>query len=193
MLRVHLSTLKGYCATRLINLTFLTQKSVATNSFIPVSLKRMASIGAKRILEPLGSLDINGKYRNELGSIMKIDSKENGFLKGVYKSGVGTVYTYPLTGSYDRDGQALGWVVSYQKANSTCAWSGQIFENSNGKVCIHTTWLLTSQTAVGDIWGSTNVGVDVFTRISSEDDPVEACTAPKHCNIPAHVLKSEKQ
>ena len=136
-------------------------------------------------------MDITGKYINELGSIMEILSTENCELKGTYKSGVGTTFSYPLIGSYDYDGQALGWAVSYQQSNSTCTWSGQAFENDEGCVCIHTTWLLASKTSMSDIWMSTNIGTDVFRPIC-EGDSMTVSACPKMCNIPGHVLEKEK-
>ena len=119
-------------------------------------------------------------------------TKDSCELTGYYKSGVKSKTTYPLYGSHDIHGHTLGWVVSYQKHNSTCAWSGQVFLDCHGRVCIHTTWLLTSQTDESHIWLSTNIGTDLFTPVTKEGDSVEVSACPKVCNIPAHVLAKEK-
>ncbi|WP_411023655.1 avidin/streptavidin family protein, partial [Salmonella sp. s51228] len=70
---------------------------------------------------------------------------------------------FPLVGSYDKDGKAIGWVVSWQKYDSVTTWSGLAFE-IGPILWIHTTWLLTSTTSFKDVWSSTQIGQDKFVR-----------------------------
>ena len=125
---------------------------------------------------------------------MEIKEAINGFIRGTYLTGVGTCCEekYPLFGAYDKDGQALGWVVSYQAYNSTCAWSGQAFDQE-GKTCIHTTWLLTQTTDIGDIWQSTNIGVDVFIPDDGTCDNIHVGGVPRQSNIPKRLLDKQKK
>lgn len=137
-----------------------------------------------------------GYYRNELGSCMEITSAEDGYIKGCYGSAVGTEFKYPLIGQYDKEGgNAIGWVVSYQTANSTAAWTGQVIRDGSGTY-IHTTWLLAQSSTEPNLWESTNVGCDLFTKFCIEDQasykaPVSVC--PRHSSIPKSVLEKEKK
>ena len=142
---------------------------------------------------------------NELRSKMHIeDVCDNGSFKGTYGSGVSDATRYPLVGFRDikptPEGQypnALGWVVSYQGFQSTCAWSGQVYEES-GATKIHTTWLLSQSSEKENFWIATNVGVDVFTRWGDEEPPSLKGDAvkqisPRHSSIPQSVLNKDQK
>ena len=116
-----------------------------------------------------------GKWYNELGSYMILDVDDDGGLAGIYYSAVGEAENeYILTGRYDADppageGVSVGWVVTFRNselnANSTTTWSGLYFNDAIGQGGrILTQWLLTSSTLPEDIWKSTNIGTDTFTR-----------------------------
>lgn len=117
-----------------------------------------------------------GVWYNQLGSKMTLDAPTaEGGLSGKYHSTVGrAVYEYVLTGRFDASpppgkGISLGWVVTYRNdrlnAHSTATWSGQYFDDSAGERIL-THWLLTSSTLPGpkNVWNSTNLGTDTFTR-----------------------------
>jgi hypothetical protein len=121
---------------------------------------------------------ISGVWYNQLGSKMTLVAVKDGSLNGKYESAVGDAEDfYILAGRFDADppsdgrGDTLGWAVSFRNckrnAHSTATWSGQYFEKSkDGKIPerILTHWLLTSSTLPKDVWKSTNVGHDTFTR-----------------------------
>ena len=124
---------------------------------------------------------------------------DNGSFKGTYASGVSEATRHPLVGFRDinlkgdqQQPNALGWVVSYQGHQSTCAWSGQVYEE-NGLTKIHTTWNLSQ--SLGEkygIWNATNVGVDAFTRCGDEEPDcikIEHISPRHSSSIPQSVLK----
>ena len=152
--------------------------------------------------------DLYGVWYNQLGSKMTLTAEWGGGPSGKYHSNVGGVlHDYFLAGIFDPSskswtndpvGFTLGWAVTYiydkspVHIHSTATWSGQFFNDSNsdddGKII--TQWLLTRSTKKGDIWNSTTVGNDAFTRTkptaaeiakaralggSSPDDIILAC------------------
>ena len=146
--------------------------------------------------------NLNGVWYNQLGSKMTLSADNTGGLSGTYHSNVGGVpHDYFLGGRFDpswpwtndRVGITLGWAVTYiydkdsLHIHSTATWSGQFFDDDQK---IITQWLLTRSTKKGDIWSSTTVGNDTFTRTkptaaeiakaralggSSPDDIILAC------------------
>jgi hypothetical protein len=124
-------------------------------------------------------MDINGNWYNEYGSVAILTADGNGGLTGTYQSTVGDAKgTYPLSGRYlsteqSGHGIALGWSVSwsnqYQNACSVTAWCGQLFDYFQRMT---TTWLLSSETTPLELWQSTLVGQDVFTRVRPSDEDV---------------------
>ena len=130
--------------------------------------------------------DLNGEWFNELGSNMTLTAVETGSLKGIYYSAVGNVpQEYPLSGRFDptpteawtpnRVGVPVGWAVTFiyddddtdppVHIHSTTTWSGLFFDDNGGKPAkIITQWLLTRSMQESNIWESTHVGNDTFTR-----------------------------
>ncbi|KDR76831.1 hypothetical protein GALMADRAFT_1328802, partial [Galerina marginata CBS 339.88] len=124
---------------------------------------------------------LSGDWYNQLGSTVHFAVDLNGGLVGKYISAVGHAEDgYRLNGRFDADppageGVSLGWTVNWRNvlpdgtvnnAHSTTTWSGQYFdESSSVGERIVTNWLLTQSTDPSDIWNSTNVGNDAFTRI----------------------------
>jgi len=115
----------------------------------------------------------SGVWYNELGSKMTLVADKNGGLSGTYESAVGVaVDKYILAGRYDAspptDGRGLtiAWAVSFRNdelnAHSTTGWSGQYFHDGTERILTH--WLLTTSTLPKDVWKSTRVGHDTFTR-----------------------------
>ncbi|KAJ4476384.1 Avidin/streptavidin [Lentinula edodes] len=104
---------------------------------------------------------------------MTLIADQNGGLSGQYNSAVGNATDfYNLTGRFDTlppsdAGISVGWVVTYnneqRNAHSTATWSGQYFNNSSVETIL-TQWLLTTSSTQADVWESTLVGHDEFTR-----------------------------
>ena len=119
---------------------------------------------------------LTGVWYNELGSEMRINSYTNkeGTMYGTYQTAVGKVppwKIFPLVGMYDISGDeskgTVSFVVQWSQnphgVNSTTAWSGQRIK-VDGEPTITTTWLLTNQESLKDLWSATNIGKNVFTR-----------------------------
>ena len=115
---------------------------------------------------------LSGDWYNELGSKMTLTAADDGSLTGTYNSAVGDAEDfYVLAGRFDAapptgEGVSIGWAVTfrndYRNAHSTTAWSGQFFYDGSERIL--TQWLLTSSTTPSDVWQSTNIGHDAFTR-----------------------------
>ena len=108
--------------------------------------------------------------------ILEVQGKN---IKGHYRSEVGdAAKQYELFGQIDTDNDksaAIGWVVVWNNetgsSDAVTTWSGQVQIDDDGNERIVTTWLLTVETDEDDLWHSTLVGKDVFTRIiQSEED-----------------------
>ncbi|KIY65059.1 avidin family protein [Cylindrobasidium torrendii FP15055 ss-10] len=125
---------------------------------------------------------INGTWHNELGSTVDFDVDQNGTISGQYNSAVGNAESvYVLTGRYETDpvdnqGLTLGWTVNWHNdvldAHSVTTWSGQYF--GGDEEVIQTHWLLTRTTTLEDLWESTHVGTDVFTRDAPTQDRIQS-------------------
>ena len=119
------------------------------------------------------SKDLIGVWYNQLGSKMTLRADGS----GLYHSNVVGAppdfdyyfnWTYDGTTTPDRVGVSIGWTVVFVYAaksiHSAATWSGQFFDY-DGKPRIITQWLLSRSTKEGDIWDSTNVGKDTFTKV----------------------------
>ncbi|GAA2662547.1 MULTISPECIES: avidin/streptavidin family protein [Actinosynnema] len=120
-------------------------------------------------------MGIGGTWHNELGSTLVIAVDEDGNVTGEYTSAVGEAAgSYPLLGRCNNPvdavhGAAIGWTVSWVNdvvdAHSVTTWSGQHFEAGPDPERITASWLLTSETTTAEVWESTVVGQDLFTRV----------------------------
>ncbi|KAJ3851417.1 Streptavidin-Homobiotin complex [Lentinula lateritia] len=116
---------------------------------------------------------LSGNWTNELGSTMILTADQNGGLSGQYSSAVGNATNfYNLTGRFDTlppsdAGISVGWVVDWKNdllnAHAVTTWSGQYFDNDDVETIL-TQWLLTTSSSQADVWKSTLVGHDEFTR-----------------------------
>ena len=121
-------------------------------------------------------MGIEGKWFNELGSLMTIASIDGNVLSGEYQTRVGDPRgLYILSGQTDGDRQSLGWCVGWVNqdgdAHSTTSWSGQ-YQTVGGDETIAAMWLLTMDIPTSDDWKSTLIGKDVFTRMPPTADIV---------------------
>nr|BAH20870.1 tamavidin1 [Pleurotus cornucopiae] len=115
---------------------------------------------------------LTGTWYNELGSTMNLTANKDGSLTGTYHSNVGEVPpTYHLSGRYNLQppsgqGVTLGWAVSFENTSanvhSVSTWSGQYF--SEPAEVILTQWLLSRSSEREDLWQSTHVGHDEFSK-----------------------------
>ena len=106
------------------------------------------------------------KFKNELGSIMSIESPAGGgLITGTYTSGVSDPKTYPLTGFVS--GNVIAFTVSFTQEGSISAWAGQAVFNEVKSVWeIHTLWHLVEPTAPADMWEDTFAGSDIFKQVT---------------------------
>jgi hypothetical protein len=108
-----------------------------------------------------------GTWHNQLGSQLTIEVDGAGRISGHFTSATGPVAgaAYPVAGTYDADAPGelavLGFVVGWTEIHAVTAWVGQYHR---GEETIRATWLMTTDTEVGDEWRSTFVGHDVFHR-----------------------------
>jgi hypothetical protein len=143
---------------------------------------------------------ISGVWYNELGSKMILHADKKGSLSGKYHSAVGDAQDfYILAGRFDAcppldgSGDSVGWAVTFRNdkrnAHSTATWSGQYFDDKDGERIL-TQWLLTSSTAPGSVWNSTNIGHDTFfrTQPNVRDEIVEALKLTANSSRPEHIL-----
>ena len=136
---------------------------------------------------------LEGKWYNELGSSMNIESAESGMLKGFYNTKVGEAEcNYVLTGCYDslKNRRSLGWTVTWvnkddSKSMSTTCWCGQYQQDPvTNEPYILTTWLLTTQTTPDYDWNSTHVSQDVFSRSRPSQDVIQKTKHQVRCSHP---------
>ncbi|PPQ65800.1 hypothetical protein CVT26_000390 [Gymnopilus dilepis] len=138
---------------------------------------------------------LSGTWYNELGSTMTLTADGSGGLTGKYNSAVGEAEDfYILTGRYDADppsgkGTSVGWVVTFRNsklnAHSTSTWSGQYFGGTNETILTH--WLLTTSSTPANVWSSTNIGTDTFTR--TKPSAAEIAKAEAHSLHSPHPEK----
>ncbi|WP_018681818.1 avidin/streptavidin family protein [Actinokineospora enzanensis] len=135
-------------------------------------------------------MSIDGVWYNELQSKMTLNTQPDGLqIVGTYQSVVGDAPDeYQLVGRVNdsrvvtRYGSAVGWTVAWvngtHDSDSVTTWSGQYFQIDEERLT--TTWLLTVQTTPANLWESTMVGFDVFTRTRPSDEEVERRLALGH-------------
>lgn len=126
-------------------------------------------------------MTIAGDWYNEFGSHMRLDTDPSGGITGMYVSAAGHASgRYVLVGRYDMPAgtgysTALGWTVAWRNedndADSVTSWNG-VYQD-DGEERILATWLLTRSATAPDVWESTMVGQDVFTREVPSREQVE--------------------
>jgi hypothetical protein len=128
-------------------------------------------------------MSLTGVWTNELRSVMLLRECADHELTGVFHSLVGQDSgSRTLAGriSCEEYGkQMVGFVVSFEIASPTegyghssvCSWSGWAEKDELGAELIKTNWLLSiSVLDKTRDWAATNVGQDVFLKLSSEPD-----------------------
>jgi hypothetical protein len=117
--------------------------------------------------------ELDGVWRNQFGSELRLEVDGAGGLKGAYRTAhaVLTGHSNAVVGSYNpapsNAGSVLGFVVVWDELRSLTAWSGQYHPGAD---LIRATWLMTNETLEDEDWRSTIVGQDVFRRVGEGGD-----------------------
>ena len=113
-------------------------------------------------------VDLNGRWKNGLGSEMTLVVASNGAVTGTYRTGVGvpsTAEEFPLTGYVERD--LLAFVVNFGYYGSLAGWVGQ-HTVADGKERIETLWHLARDVPEADepsaLWAGILAGANLFER-----------------------------
>ena len=135
-------------------------------------------------------MTIDGVWYNELGSKMTVEATASGGLAGTYETKIGaTCGQYPLFGSADGAGRAVGWVVGWVNdfgdSGSATSWSGQ-HQNVGGYEHLAAMWFLTQDSDPMTTWASTLSGKDFFTR--TQPTPEDVALAILHVS-PSHPAR----
>ena len=109
---------------------------------------------------------LDGVWRNQLGSRVRLVAELDGSLAGTYESAVGdTRLPQPLLGQCEAVAPSgpvvLGFVVRWPAAGSVAVWAGTIDDRLDR---IHASWLLVEGREAPGAWGSTRTGTDEFRR-----------------------------
>ena len=127
---------------------------------------------SKADLKPYSSVgkspDLKGKWTNELGATMEIQSSGGGKFAGQYTSAVsagGNPVSGSLSGVYG--GDAISFVVTWQPTyNSTTSWSGLILADDSDRLHLYTLWhLAETPDKPSDWWESILAGSDRFWKL----------------------------
>uniref|UniRef100_A0A8B9SW77 Avidin n=2 Tax=Anas platyrhynchos TaxID=8839 RepID=A0A8B9SW77_ANAPL len=128
------------------------------------------------VLSPGPQCDLQGLWRNELGSNMTLLALDmDGTFSGSYHTAVAAtdkqILVSPLQGALQPPGTkgqqpTFGFTVQWQFADSTTVFVGQCFVDRRGKEVLETAWLLREGVpSRRDVWKATRVGTSVFTRV----------------------------
>jgi hypothetical protein len=126
---------------------------------------------------------MTGVWTNELRSVMLLREDAERELTGIFRSIVGRDPGFrTLAGrisSEDGGRRMVGFAVTFEIATpgegygpfSVCAWSGWTEKDEFGAELLKTHWLLSvSLLDKNKDWAATNVGQDVFVKVSSDPD-----------------------
>ena len=126
------------------------------------------NISSTPISAPSPSVDLTGKWKNQLNSEMTLIMDGNGKLTGKYATAVGRPSgseEFELMGVVT--GDLVSFIVNFGKYGSLTAWAGQVIED-NGKETIRTLWHLSENVKESEesnkVWGSIRAGYGLFTR-----------------------------
>lgn len=125
--------------------------------------ERLSTVAA---VEAIATVAVEGTWRNELGSVLRLTSTSGNGLAGTYESGVGEdPGARPLVGFHgapQADGSmVLGFVVRWPLAGSVAVWTGRYDADAD---LLRATWLLVTDGDAADAWSATRVGGDEFHR-----------------------------
>uniref|UniRef100_A0A8C5U2E3 Avidin n=2 Tax=Meliphagoidea TaxID=1931080 RepID=A0A8C5U2E3_9PASS len=129
-------------------------------------------------LTPGSQCDLQGLWRNELGSNMTVLALNTaGTFSGSYHTAVAAtnkqILVSPLQGAQQHPGAkrqpTFGFTVHWQFSGTAVlhhCFVGQCFVDHRGKETLETTWLLREEVpSLKDTWTATRVGTSTFTRV----------------------------
>lgn len=106
---------------------------------------------------------LSGVWRNQLGTVLRLNATADGRLEGCIESVVGGVAgAYPLTGFSqpgDRGAGVLGFVVAFGGTRSVTSWCGR-YGSADGTISV--LWILSEQGEGANEWQATRIGHDTF-------------------------------
>jgi hypothetical protein len=113
---------------------------------------------------------IEGRWRNQLGSVMEITVDDDHRIEGSFQTGVGAMEPtthFHVTGF--AEGEALTFCVDFGRLGSVAAWSGHHVNDGDGERLI-TLWHLAQRVREPhgevDTWRAISTGSDEFTRVT---------------------------
>ncbi|KAM4879289.1 avidin-like [Sylvia borin] len=125
--------------------------------------------------EPKRRCDLQGMWRNDLGSNMTILATSTArTFSGSYHTAVAAtnkqILVSPLQGVQQHPSAKrhpmFGFTVWWQFSESPTAFVGQCFVDHHGKETLETMWLLQEEVlSHKDTWRATRVSTSIFTRI----------------------------
>ncbi|XP_015470767.1 avidin-like [Parus major] len=144
----------------------------------PVLLVLFLALGAHGL--SVKKCSLTGRWVNDLGSNMTITTvNANGDFAGSYHTAVtatsNEIKLSPLKGtlqkSSNQKGQpTFGFTVNWSFSDSITVFTGQCFVDEDGKEVLKTMWLLRSHVeSIKSDWKATRVGINVFTRLPSQE------------------------
>jgi hypothetical protein len=112
-------------------------------------------------------IDLKGRWVNELGSTMEVQSISGNSFSGIYRSKVSDTKAPVdgvLSGTIAKD--TIGFVVNWEPTfESVTSWSGKVLATQTGTPYIYTLWQLSRGVPnAADWWQSFLAGSDTFFR-----------------------------
>ncbi|XP_065138004.1 avidin-like [Paramisgurnus dabryanus] len=129
------------------------------------------------------SSNVSGTWKNELGSIMKLEVNQSGQISGTYITYAEYLRCARSSNSPGEEADIVGYIntqetektttttlafcIAWKIEGSCSAFSGQIFKEEDGTDVIKTTWLLHRPVdcLLGN-WKATRVGENTFHRVN---------------------------
>ena len=119
---------------------------------------------------PAPSLDFNGTWKSQRGSLMTLRVSGN-IVTGHYQSAIGAAQLaekYPLQGFVT--GDLITYSVNFGALATVAAWVGQHVAEKTEEPVLKAVFIAAVNVAEEDeanfVWGAVRTGEDVFTRIT---------------------------
>jgi hypothetical protein len=124
--------------------------------------------------------DVRGRWVNQNGSVLDIDTLVSGRFGGTFQSKKGRAAqdkTYPVLGIVN--GELVSFAVSFDDGTtnlaSITAFSGRLAKDRDGIERLHALWVLARQfedearTKPTQVWNTFLINADVFTRVEETE------------------------
>ena len=163
---------RGFTRRRSPNAHIVIACNLMLNSrAIAISSRYMGNpMGLVKGMKAAKKPDFNGKWKNELDSVMELVVKGPS-ITGTYTSAVSSdgsaTPPHPLIGNVDNE--LISFVVNWIDYSSITAWVGQMVVDTSGKEQIFTMWQMTTTTKDPEnkieLWQAILAGSDTFSRL----------------------------